>query len=123
MNDLYSIDELSQALPLGGTGKASITALLLKVLKLDQVNSVYQNAYECKDAATFIDRILEQINVDFHVSERDLENLPKDGAFITVSNHPYGGIDGLILLRILTNRRTDFKVIANYLLKRVAPLS
>jgi putative hemolysin len=39
-----------------------------------------------------------------------------------VSNHPYGGIDGIILLSILPKIRPDFKMVANYLLNQIEPL-
>ena len=48
--------------------------------------------------------------------------MPKDGAYITVSNHPLGGIDGILLLKLMLEQRKDFKIIANFLLHRIEPL-
>src|SRR5690606_22081056 len=46
----------------------------------------------------------------------------KNGPYITISNHPLGGIDGILLLKLLVEHRPDFKIIANFLLDRVVPL-
>mgnify|MGYP000722072713 CR=1 FL=1 len=60
--------------------------------------------------------------IRFEIPEEDLKRLPKDGAYITVSNHPLGGIDGILLLKLMLERRNDFKIIANFLLHRIEPL-
>src|SRR5699024_3205751 len=41
---------------------------------------------------------------------------------IAVANHPLGMIDGMILMKILIDKRPDFKVMANFLLNRLDPL-
>ncbi len=50
-----------------------------------------------------------------------LDRLP-EGPFVTVSNHPYGGVDGLVLLRLIGERRPDFKVMVNEFLAYVEAL-
>ncbi|MCK7538948.1 MAG: hypothetical protein MZV63_52455 [Marinilabiliales bacterium] len=49
----------------------------------------------------FINSILEHLDIKYEVPDNDLANLPITAPFITVSNHPFGGIDALILLKIL----------------------
>jgi 1-acyl-sn-glycerol-3-phosphate acyltransferase len=44
---------------------------------------------------------------------RKTSNVPKDGAYITISNHPLGGIDGVLLLKLMLEKA--FKIIANFL--------
>src|SRR5690606_5810907 len=70
----------------------------------------------------FLNSILEEFEINFEIPEEDFKRLPKDGAYITVSNHPLGGIDGILLLKLLVEHRSDFKIIANFLLHRVVPL-
>src|SRR5690606_17602838 len=70
----------------------------------------------------FINALLEEFEVDFEIPEEDLKRIPKNGAFITISNHPLGGVDGILLLKLLLEKREDYKVIANFLLHRIAPL-
>ena len=65
---------------------------------------------------------MEEFEINFEIPEEDLKRIPKTGPFITISNHPLGGIDGILLLKLLLERRPDFKIIANFLLHRIEPL-
>jgi len=52
-----------------------------------------------------------------------LDNIPRDGPLIVVSNHPYGILDGLMMGRILSDRRDgDFRVLAHRIFRRAADL-
>jgi len=95
--------------------------ILLKTLRISRINSFYEKHKNKKDVA-FLNAILNEFQIDFEIPEEDLKRIPKDGAFITVSNHPLGGIDGVLLLKLLVEKRPDYKIIANFLLHRIEPL-
>lgn len=95
--------------------------LLMKLLKISTINKFYKKNQHLKDVE-FLDKILEEFQIKFEIPEEDLKRLPKDGAYITVSNHPLGGIDGILLLKLMLEQRKDFKIIANFLLHRIEPL-
>ncbi len=95
--------------------------LLLKTLRISRINRFYEKHKDKKDIA-FLNSILNEFQIDFEIPEEDLKRIPKNGPFITVSNHPLGGIDGVLLLKLLVEKRPDFKIIANFLLHRIAPL-
>lgn len=95
--------------------------VIMKTLKLEAINKLYKNSLS-DNSLEFIDKVFSELNLKYEVSEKDWANIPKEGAFITVSNHPYGGIDGLLLLRIIAEKRPDYKVMANYLLQKIEPL-
>ena len=90
---------------------------LVKLLSLDKVNGVYSKTNNTK-GVEFIDAVLHQLKIKFKYSEEDLKNIPKEGPFIVIGNHPYGGIDGLILMSILLKKRPDFKMMVNYMLQQ-----
>jgi len=94
---------------------------LMKVLRISACNTIYDKHKHLKDL-DFINALLEEFGVKFEIPEEDLKRIPKNGAFITISNHPLGGIDGILLLKILLEQRVDFKIIANFLLHRIEPL-
>ena len=52
----------------------------------------------------------------------DLAKVPASGPVIVAANHPHGALDGLALLDLLSRRRGDVRLLANHLLRRVAPL-
>jgi len=95
--------------------------VLMKVLKISAINKVYDRNKHLKNVA-FLDAILDDLQIRFEIPEEDLKRLPKDGAYITVSNHPLGGIDGILLLKLMLEQREDFKIIANFLLHRIEPM-
>ena len=95
--------------------------LLMKVLKISTLNKIYNRNKHLKDIE-FLDAILDDFQIKFEIPEEDLKRLPKDGAYITVSNHPLGGIDGILLLKLMLEQRSDFKIIANFLLHRIEPM-
>ena len=95
--------------------------VLMKVLKISTLNKFYKrNKHLSK--VDFLDAILDEFQIKFEIPEEDMKRLPKEGPYITISNHPLGGIDGILLLKLMVEQRSDFKIIANFLLHRIAPL-
>lgn len=95
---------------------------LMKMLRISDLNKIYERNKHF-EGIDFLNKIIDEFEICFEIPEEDLRNIPKDGAFITISNHPLGGIDGILLLKLLLEKRPDFKIIANFLLQRIAPLA
>lgn len=95
--------------------------LLIRVLRISALNKIYNNNKHKSDL-DFLNGVLEDCEIRFEIPEEDLKRIPKDGPFITISNHPLGGIDGILLLKLLLEKRADYKIIANFLLHRILPL-
>ncbi len=95
--------------------------VLMKVLKISTLNKVY-NRNKHLSGVEFLDGILDDFQIKFEIPKEDFKRLPKDGAYITISNHPLGGIDGILLLKLMVQQRSDFKIMANFLLHRVEPM-
>ncbi|MGC6431996.1 MAG: GNAT family N-acyltransferase [Jejuia sp.] len=120
---LVTAKEVAKAIQLDNYGFIGtfIGWLLMKVLKISTLNRIYKrNKHLCD--LEFLNAILADFQIKFEIPEEDLKRLPKDGAYITISNHPLGGIDGILLLKLMLEQRTDFKIIANFLLNRIKPL-
>jgi len=94
---------------------------LMQVLKISAINKVYDK-HKHLEGLDFMNALLDEYEINFEIPEEDLRRLPKNGAFITISNHPLGGIDGILLLKLLLESRPDFKIIANFLLQRIKPM-
>jgi len=95
--------------------------ILMKVLKISTLNKIYNRNKHLSDLE-FLDSILGEFQIKFEIPEEDIKRLPKEGPYITISNHPLGGIDGILLLKLMLEQRSDFKIIANFLLHRIEPL-
>jgi len=120
---LVSAKEVAKAINIDKYGFLGtfIGWLLMKFLKISAINKFYKKNKHLKDVE-FLDKILEEYQIKFEIHQEDLKRLPKDGAYITVSNHPLGGIDGILLLKLMVEQRSDFKIIANFLLHRIEPM-
>lgn len=95
--------------------------LLMKVLKISTMNKIYDRNKHRSDLE-FLNSLLDEFQIKFEIPEEDLKRLPKSGPYITISNHPLGGIDGILLLKLMVEREPEFKIIANFLLHRIEPL-
>lgn len=120
---LVNAKEVAKAIQLDEYGFIGtfIGWLLMKVLKISTINKFYKK-HKHLEGIDFLDSILDEFQIKFEIPEEDLKRLPKDGAYITVSNHPLGGIDGILLLKLMLEQRKDFKIIANFLLHRIEPM-
>jgi putative hemolysin len=93
----------------------------MKILKISSMNRIY-NKHKHLNDLEFVNGLLDEFEIKFEIPEEDLRRIPKNGAFVTISNHPLGGIDGILLLKLLLENRPDYKIIANFLLHRIEPL-
>jgi putative hemolysin len=89
-------------------------ALVLQNLLLPaDVAEAIRGARGTDTAAQFASRVLDSLEIRFAVDDHDLSRIPKSGPAILAANHPYGIVDGLILLVLLERVRADCKVLAN----------
>ena len=90
-----------------------------RVFSLTTLNQVYRGIRQRIPDQAFFDASLAELNVQYEVSEKDLKRIPKEGPLIVVANHPFGGLEGLILGSLLTSIREDVKLMGNYLLHSI----
>lgn len=94
---------------------------LMKITKLKEFNDKYKPLAHLK-GKDFLDAAIDELGFTFEISEEDLAKIPKEGAFITISNHPYGGLDGMLMMRLLPEQRPGFKILVNFLLTKLGAL-
>ena len=119
---IITTEEFAKATKLDKLKMPGLAALLMEVMKINQVNELFAQAQH-KNGIEFIDAILAGCGVEVEFDPRDLKNIPKEGSFVAIANHPYGGIEGLVLLKMLLTVRPDAKLMANFLLKKIPNLS
>lgn len=89
---------------------------LESVSGLRAVDRVYARAWRMPREIPFVDRVLQAVGVRTAFEQEDLQALPTEGPLVIVANHPFGGIEGVILLSLLRRVRPDVKAMANYML-------
>jgi putative hemolysin len=91
---------------------------IIHICAINKVNQVYDHSFNYT-GAEFTSRLLNDLGVNYSIGNAErLKLLPK-GAFITVSNHPYGGLDGIILVDLMAGIRADYKFMVNNMLSRI----
>lgn len=74
------------------------------------------------DASSFLAWALATLGVDYRVPDEELSRIPLQGAAVVVANHPFGGLDGMILAHLLGGLRKDVRILANSMLGRIPEL-
>ena len=120
---LISKSDLIKASGLSKLGflKNPVASAIMRFTKINEVNKLY-DILKDKKGKDFFDSFVRERKLKYIVFEEDLIKIPKTGPFILVSNHPLGAIDGILMAKILTEIRPDFKVMGNFLLEKIEPM-
>ena len=102
---------------------SAIEAPIEKALGLHALNKLCAHVAANPDGRHFAEAALDYLNITWEVSEQHLARIPATGPAVVVANHPFGGIEGLILATMLRSVRPDVKLIANYMLAAVPGVS
>lgn len=95
---------------------------LLHFLSVNKVNDVHAKCCDTPGPEFVRRLLLEEFKIKLRIDgEEVLENLPQ-GAFITVSNHPFGALDGIALIHLIGSRRPKFRVMVNMILSKITAM-
>ncbi len=94
----------------------TIQPALEKAIGVPGLIDIYSGAVDQNNPDDFCQAILDYMNVTCKISDQDLARIPKNGKIVVVSNHPFGGIEGIMMGAILRRVRPDVKIMANYFL-------
>lgn len=95
--------------------------LLMTLLNVNKINKIYEENSH-KEGVEFVDALLDAFEINFDFNSEQLSRIPKKGPFIVVANHPFGGVDSLLLLHLILKVRPDFKITENALFENAEPL-
>jgi putative hemolysin len=91
---------------------------IMLLFAINKLNEVYEHSSVYSGAA-FAASVLNELGVQFEIGNIERLNQLPEGAFITVCNHPYGGLDGIMLINLMADIRQDYKLMVNKLLSFV----
>lgn len=89
-----------------------------KLLGADKVNGVYDGSKHL-EGLPFVDDMLDKLEINRVVDNYQVIDQFQGQPFITVSNHPYGHVDGIIAISVIGNKRPDYKMMVNWILDRI----
>lgn len=94
---------------------------LERLICADRINYILEH-FSGLDPVDFIGRTLDYIGVTYTI--HGTQNITPSERYIFASNHPLGGLDGLILTHALSPYvNNDIKLIVNDILLNITPLS
>ena len=119
---LVNKSEVKNALKVKGVAGNLLASAVMRFVGVHMVNDVYDHLREYQ-GIEFADKLIEHLDVTCDYIPQELDYLPKDGPFIVVSNHPFGAIDGIMMLSILGKVRPDIKILTNFILSYIPNLA
>lgn len=120
---LISVDEIKKLHPIfrGFLGN-TLVKVVMSLTGMNKVNRIYDTSKQYK-GVEFCDHLLKDVGVNIVVENIEVLNQFKDQAFITVSNHAYGHIDGITAIDVVGKVRPDFKMMVNFILAMIDTMS
>lgn len=119
--DVLNYDDLRQMVP-KLEGHEKLVNRLLHFLSVDKVNAIHTKLMDTPGPEFVRRMLIEEFKIKLRIdNEQVLDNLP-EGAFITVSNHPFGALDGITLIYLITRHRPEFRVMVNMILNKISAM-
>ena len=121
MRKVVTNSDLKNAFGMKGFFGTCVAGMAYGYMRLGKINRLFDGAADYQ-GREFADHLIENMGITIEVSPEQLENIPKEGGFMVVSNHPFGGIEGVMLLSAIAKVRPDFKLMANFILSHIPNL-
>ncbi|MFP4479983.1 MAG: lysophospholipid acyltransferase family protein [Desulfohalobiaceae bacterium] len=122
-NNFYQLAVQTLTDALKGSALKKVHKLLIpplcSMLHLQTIEMLCQKAQNSSDPFVFANNILEALNINYQSSPSSLHHLQTDGPLIIVANHPFGGLEALIICSIFKNIRQDLRFLANPYLQAI----
>lgn len=96
-----------------------IVNYLKRIIHQDDINDVLEK-HGSKQGVAFIDEVLKSMNITYTVEGE--ENINPNEHYLFASNHPLGGLDGMILIHFLGQKFPEVKFPVNDLLMHISQL-
>jgi putative hemolysin len=93
---------------------------LKRILHQNEINS-FISKNKTKKNSDWCDAVVEYMNISITV--KNIEKIPENGKIVLAMNHPLGGMDAMILISALKDRRSDLQFIVNDLLMNLESMS
>lgn len=119
--DLLNYDDIRKMIP-ALDGHPKLVKTIMHWLILDKCNAVHSK-YCYTTGVPFSNLLIDDAyKIKKRIDNEEVLDRFKDVPFITVSNHPLGALDGIMLIDIIGRHRPDFKVMVNMFLNYITAM-
>lgn len=102
-------------------GKENLVNKVFHWLAVDKTNDFHSRNMHLP-GPEFSHKMFDELGATMTIRNEEVLNSIPEGPFITVSNHPFGALDGMALIDIVGHHRSDFKVMVNMILNHIGAL-
>lgn len=92
--------------------------IIFSIAGVNKVNRIYDSSKHMT-GLNFVNGILDYMGIVYKTENREVIDQFAGQPFITVSNHPYGHVDGIIAISAVAERRKDYKMMVNWMLNQI----
>ena len=96
--------------------------MIERFLAIDEINATHAKLVNMPSRRQPFNSILRLLDISYLIASDDLVKIPDQGPLMVVANHPFGGLEGIILGDLLQRVRPDTKILGNYLLEKIEPI-
>ena len=118
---LINKSDIKKAVNLKGPAGSLAASCAMSLMGLNRINRLYPEFGEFH-GREFTKAAMRTFRISTDILHEELEYIPREGPFIIVSNHPFGGWDGIVLYNTVAAIRPDFKIITNFILSCIPNL-
>ncbi len=93
------------------------------LMGLPELNAIYDLVAAREEGEDFLLKMFEVMKISYRVSDEDLARIPATGPAVVVANHPFGAVEGVLLMSLLSRVRSDFKVMGTHFLRLVSEIA
>jgi putative hemolysin len=101
---------------------AGLQSLLARALGIDELEAMYGLLRSTSGNHALVNRLLQVLDVTYHISDADLDRIPQSGPALVAVNHPYGILDGAVIATLLGRIRSDLRLLANEIISFIPEL-
>ena len=116
--DVINYDDVRSMVP-ALDGHKGLVDKAFHFLKLDQVNRIHRTFCDTPGWEFSHRMVNDEFKFKLRVDNIQVLSQFPEGPFITVSNHPFGSYDGIVLIDLVGGFRKDYKVMVNMILNKI----
>lgn len=122
MNQYKPKDILIANPKLNFPGGEHFARFLMFLLRFDKLNRIL-NQISDKKGSDFANELLKILSIQYaYDSDIITKHIPQSGACIIISNQPFGGLESILLIKIISEVRSDIKIVSTQLLQKIEPI-
>ena len=100
--------------------KPFLASILMCGMRINKLNRLYRSLLPANSTEELFEKALKKKNIKIDIDQDFFEQIP-DQAFVTISNHAFGILDGVSLIPLVRKKQPGYKVTANYLIAQLEP--